>query len=152
MSELWVPAFTENPDIDNIFDMTMLYQERLFQFDDLASAEPHASIAINSLNAHVQTLTPRQKDLTVRTHGSIIESMANPDNRVFMDTDVGIQGKFKEVQPIPLKIGNGVPQYHLAIILGIHKIFLGSSPDDVDQLTVEGAVPITMVDAIESVA
>jgi hypothetical protein len=150
MGELWIPGLNEMPDVANVYDLMLLYQEQLDTVSDPADIHSWHAVAIGALRVLSTTLQEKsfeERQVNVATNLAVVTSLED-ESRQWRVEDVGLQGMVCDVQCI--KLGRGAMP---AIALGIdaRSFFPMTDPDQKEPMFTSVTAPIAQVQYIEPV-
>lgn len=150
MSELWIPGLNEMPDVNNVYDMMLLYQEHLDEVSDPEDTHTWHSVAIGALrvlSTNLKEMSFEERQINVATNMAV---MSNPEDESvqWRVEDVGLQGMLYDVHCI--KLGRGAMP---AIALGIdaRSYFSIAEPEQAEAMFTTVTAPIAQVQYIEPV-
>lgn len=151
MAELWTPQARELPDVANIYDMMMLFQDQLavIEFEGGGKEQwfPVAAWGIVALARQLKGLSEDDRQVRVETNLTWMQSTDDP--RINMPVKgCGIIGSFVDVHGV--SHGDSVPKISMA--MEVESMYMLDEPDNVWPALTPSVTPITDVRAIESAA
>lgn len=146
MSELWIPQPDKRPDITNIFDLMMVFQEKIDSVFDKERKFHEARIALKALTASLKHLNEDERQLTIVTGLAIIEPLEQEKTGTILE-DVGLNGIIDDLHYV--SIGSTLPPT-LAIGLDTMTFFPADDPDDIGYAMSQSKAPISSVHFIET--
>lgn len=148
MSELWIPQPDKTPDIENLFDMMLLFQEQIDGLEGRETKIYHAMIALRALSVGLKRMDDDEKRITLVTGLAVIDDTEEAGKGGIVE-HVGIDGLIEDVHCI--QVGERVP---ISISLGIDAftIFPSHDPEDADHVFSNAKTPISRVSYIEHTA
>lgn len=148
MPELWIPQPDKHPDITNLYDMMMVFQEDLFTVWDDHELERRAGSAALMLARNLRAMPAELRDISLLTDIAIVDDgEENSDHRVVKD--VGILGTIDDVYCI--SINDRLPM-SLSLNLKVANVFEATDPDALSFAPSQAIVPIRHVRHIETLA
>lgn len=148
MPELWIPQPDKHPNVENLYDMMMVFQEQL---DNLSSGTDKfhmARVALKALSLGLKDMDEDLRQVAVVTDLAIIDRTSEVGKGDLVE-GIGMRGMIDDVHCI--SIGDKLP---MAVSLGLDivSIFPHGSPDDVDYVMSNGKAPINKVHYVETLA
>lgn len=148
MAELWIPNLNGNPDVENIFDMMLLFQEQLDSVADpadTASWQEIARLGLRSLAASLNALSFEERQVSVATNMAIVKSIEDAKTSWEVE-DVGLRGSLDDIHC--MKLGSAaMPAYALGI--DVEAFFTIGDPADGDIIMTAAVTPIRHVQYVE---
>lgn len=146
MSELWIPQQNKKPDITNIFDMMMVFQEKIDSVWEQDAKIHEARIALRALAISLHYMDDDEKQITVVTGLAIIDD-TEEEKKGSIVKEVGISGFIDDVHCI--QVGATLP---MAVSLGIETftLFRANDPEAADIMLSNAKTPINSVRYIET--
>lgn len=148
MTELWIPQPEKHPDITNVYDMMMVFQDELDKKENRKAQYNFAMFAVESLKIALDRLDMEERDVTVATRLALINSTED-EHTVIVARDIGMQGSVQTVDCVELE--EYVP-LSLSLGMDVMSVFPLYSPDDGDYLFSTARTPISKVDYIRTSA
>lgn len=148
MTELWIPQPNKQPDVTNIYDMMLVFQEQIDKEIGKYAKIQQATFALRALSMCLKQLPDEERQISVVTHLAVIDS-TEEEGKGAIAEHVGLRGMIEDVHCI--NIGQRVP---MSVSLGIDVIsmFPPDSPDDDDLILSTAKAPISSVRYIETLA
>lgn len=75
MHELWTPRPDKHPDVSNIYDMMMVFQETLDAHEDIKDKIKTAEFAIKALGRGLMLMDEETKQVSVVTNFVVLDSV-----------------------------------------------------------------------------
>jgi len=146
MSELWLPQSGNTPDVTNLYDMMLVFQEEVDSKEKREDKIVTASFAVRTLAKSLKELDEDQKQISLTTEFAILDSTEGKRSGIIARR-VGMRGMLDDIHGVSL--GKTLP---LALTLGIDvvSIFPINEPDDVDYVMTNAKAPINKVHYIET--
>ncbi len=148
MSELWIPQPSKLPDITNIFDLMLVFQEQLDFEKESATKMLLAKTAVMSLARHVKELHVTERSISLVTDTAIVDTEPELTNGQRVDT-IGIVGIMQDVHGI--SIGESLP-LSISLDINVLRTFSVIDPDDQSYNLQTAITPISRVHYIERLA
>ena len=148
MTELWIPQPNKQPDIENLYDMMLVFQEQIDKEAARSAKIQQATFALRALSVCLKQLPDEERQISVVTHLAVIDSTEEKGKGAIAE-HVGLRGMIEDVHCI--NIGERVP---LSVSLGIDVIsmFPPDSPEEDDLVLSTAKTPINSVRYIETLA
>lgn len=148
MSEFWVPQPNKHPDVSNLYDMMVVFQEQLDLTPGREAKIHLAKLALRALASSLDSLTDEERQVSVVTGLAFIHSTEH-DKQGAMVENVGLSGLIEDVHCVHM--GETLP---MAVSLGLDvvSIFPPDSPEDNDLILSIAKAPINSVRYIETIA
>ncbi len=148
MKELWIPQPDKQPDVTNLYDMMLLFQEQLDKEQSMEGKIQCATFALKALSRCMETLSDNERQISVVTGLAVIDSTDRPGSGMIAE-DIGLRGMIEDVHCI--NIGERLP---LSVSLGIDvfSAFPEDSPEQDDLILSTAKAPIARVRYIETAA
>lgn len=152
MSELWIPQTNQYPDVSNIYDIMMVFQDKIDEHEELESSIDDVRIAVTCMSKAIHRLRADDKEVNVATRAAILDSVEEVENPVrILQNDIGLAGTLLDVHAEPLEL-DGIYQYYLTLRMDVMSMYPLAEPTNGDFLLRQGSVPIIKVDYIETAA
>lgn len=148
MSELWIPQPGKTPDITNIFDMMVLFQEKLDTIHDPVEKQVEAIFALKALTVNLKSMDEDEKRITLVTDFAIIDDTEDKSKGGIVEA-VGIDGLIDEVHCI--QVNERLP-WSVSLGLEAFTIFPAHDPESADIILSNAKTPIISVRYIETLA
>lgn len=148
MKELWIPGLSEMPDVTNVFDMMLLYQEQLDEVknpDDTQSWHPLAIGALRALSASIKAMPFEDRQISVATDLAVLRNTEDMEKQWEVE-NVGLRGSLYDVNCIKMGAG-ALPAISLA--MEVESFFDISDPDDSSLIFTSATAPINHVHYIK---
>lgn len=145
MSELWTPDTNKIPDVTNLFDMMLVFQEQLDNIADPSAKFTAACIALRSLSATLRNTEAEEEQVVVATTLAVVGT-DQPVSQVFRQ-DVGLSGFVFDVDCISR--GEYLAP-SIAININAVSLHPAEDPDDLEYIMTTARAPINHVRYIET--
>lgn len=148
MPELWIPQPDKHPNVANLYDMMMVFQEQL---DEVPYSEEKMTIArtaLRALSVGLQEMDDNARQVAVVTDLAIIDrtSQAGMGDMV---KDIGLRGIIDDVHCV--SVGEQLP-WSVSLGIDVVSIFPHDNPDDIDYVLSNAKAPINKIHYIETLA
>jgi hypothetical protein len=147
MTELWIPNLNDTPDVTNVYDMMVLFQEQLDEVrtpDDIHSWRALAEGALRSLSRAIKEMPFEERQISVATNLALVKSVEEQDKMLEV-ANVGLRGSLYDVDCI--KRGAGF-QPELSLAMDVESFFPITDPSDGDFIFTTASTPIGKVQYI----
>lgn len=145
--ELWVPRPDAKPDINNLFDMMLVFQEEIDKKSDKESKLLEAHYAARALRSCLSNVFESIDNLTVVTRMALVDSVEEASAGLLVE-NVGLHSQLETVQ------FTSMPPHMPGVLtlgLDVEAMYKTDSPDETDLVLRGATVPITQVEYIETV-
>lgn len=146
MSELWTPQPNKHPDVTNLYDMMMVFQEKLDTYDDHKLKIEEAKFAMKALGTSLSLMDDEVKQVSVVTSFVVLDSIDNDETGIITQ-DVGLNGILDDIHCIQIRNKNMV-----SVSLGIDVVTMFSTrePTELTYAMTNAKAPIDRVQYIET--
>lgn len=146
MNERWIPQPEKHPDVGNIYDMMLVFQEQLDQASDHYSKMHEAKVALSALGHALDRLDDDKRQISMTTELALIDDTKVP-NKGALVKNIGMAGLVDRIDVV--KLGEHMP---LSLSLGVDVmcLFPRHAPDELDYVVTGARTPIQNVHYIET--
>jgi hypothetical protein len=149
MSELWIPQPNKQPNVTNLYDMMVVFQEKIDHETDRESKLNSARFALHALAMCLEELKDDGYDEITVVSGLAIIDSTEDDGSLLLANDIGLRGNVSDVCCVQLE--SHVP-VSLALGMEVMSVFPASSPDENGIILGTAKAPINNIRYIETQA
>lgn len=144
MLELWIPAANKKPDVGNIYDLMLTFQDHIDRAETHFARYECARFAVDALARASERLPEDSKEVTVLSRLALIDSTEKPGS-LLLANNIGLRGTISNIQCV--EIEQKIP-LSLALKIDVLSVFKPENPDDSDYLLTTANAPISLVEYI----
>lgn len=145
MPSLWIPQSNKVPDVNNLFDMALVFQQTIVEQETQDDKIAAARLALESLGTHFNLMDKEERELSLETELALYL----PDQETMrMVYDIGMRGELSGISF--MHIGN----ISVGLTLGIEttETFSPRDPSSCEPTSMWLSAPIQAINYIEQAA
>lgn len=145
MAEIWKPHPNKQPDVTNLYDMMLIFQEDLYTVWDDQELERRAGNAAIKLARSLREISPQRRQVSLVADIAIV----NESEEARILENIGVLGVVDDIYCI--SIADRLPM-SLSLNIEVVNIFEALNPDEVSFAPTQAIVPIRHVNHIKTLA